>query len=387
MEKVHLKRTKRLRSGHLWVFSNEIAENPKQYQPGSLVSVHDSRDEFLGIGYINPQSLIAVRLVTRRQAPVDHAFFRDRIEKAKALRERFFPGAGAYRAVFSEADGLPGLIVDRYDRCCVIQILTAGMEMLRTLAIDAVDEVFAPETIVLRNDSHMRNLEGLAMGREVIKGSLDRLPEIREDGLSFLVDPMEGQKTGFFLDQRMNRLELSRYVQAGKGLDLFCYSGAWSLHAAAAGAEVTAVDSSETALAMLARNADLNGMSHRIKRVRDDVFAFLGQAMSGSRDYDFIVCDPPAFVKSSRHLKEATKAYRELNSLCMQLLRPGGILISSSCSYHLSRELFIEMLLSAAKESGRSLRLLSLRSQSPDHPVLLAMPETEYLKCAFLVVD
>lgn len=387
MEQVHLKRTKRLRSGHLWVFSNEIAENPKQYQPGSLVSVHDSRDEFLGIGYINPQSLIAVRLLTRRQEPLDHAFFRDRIERASALRERFFPGAVAYRAVFSEADGMPGLIVDRYDRCCVIQILTAGMEMLRTPAIDAVDEVFAPETIVLRNDSRMRSLEGLAMGREVIKGSLDRLPEIREDGLSFLVDPMEGQKTGFFLDQRMNRLELSRYVRAGKGLDLFCYAGAWSLHAAAAGAEVTAVDSSETALAMAARNADLNRMHDRIRLVRADVFAFLGQEMSGSRDYDFIVCDPPAFVKSSRHLKEATKAYRELNSLCMQLLRPGGILISSSCSYHLSRELFIEMLLSAAKESGRSLRLLSLRSQSPDHPVLLAMPETEYLKCAFLVVD
>ena len=388
IKKVHLRRTKRLLGGHLWVFSNEIYENPRQYSPGSLVEVCDMHEVFLGIGYINPQSLISIRLLTREKEEIRREFIQRRICEAVKLRERLLGNRDAYRLVYSEGDYLPGLIVDKYANCLVLQFLTAGMEEFKDTIIEILDELIKPEIMVLRNESRMRTLEGLSLYKEVIKGDLQSLPVVREDGILFEIDPYEGQKTGFFLDQRDNRTSLKKYVSGGKGLDLFSYLGAWSMHLAFAGAEVIGVDASERAVLQAQRIAELNGFSERVSFLKDDVFSFLGHELGpNEKKYDFIVLDPPAFVKSSSKIKEAVKAYRELNEMSMRLIKTKGILATSSCSYHLSKEMFTDMLHTAARNAKRSLRLIEMRSQSPDHPVLLSMPETEYLKCAFLIVD
>jgi 23S rRNA (cytosine1962-C5)-methyltransferase len=388
MKKIHLKRTKRVLGGHLWVFSNEIYENVRGYAPGSLVELFDRQEKFLGTGYINPNSLISIRILSRQRVEMDREFIRRRLRTALDLREKLFEDSDALRLVYSEGDYLPGLIVDRYGKCIVIQLLTYGIETSKDLIIELLDEMLAPGAIVLKNESRSRLLEGLTLHKEVVKGTLDELPVIRENGVSLEIDPYGGQKTGFFLDQKDNRRALRRYVKGGEGLDLFCYTGAWSLNLAFSGAEVTGVDESEKAIEQAAKNAALNAFKGKASFVKDDVFSFLKRKVGEDRKrYDFIVLDPPAFVKSSARIKEAVRAYREVNGLCMKLLKPGGILATSSCSYHLGREMFLEMLRDASRDVNRGLRLLELRSQDRDHPVLLSMPETEYLKCAFLVVD
>ncbi|MDA8241713.1 MAG: class I SAM-dependent rRNA methyltransferase [Nitrospiraceae bacterium] len=388
LNKVHLKRTKRVLAGHLWVFSNEIYESPKVYVPGSIVELFDRTDAFLGIGYINPASLISVRILSRERVTIDREFIKKRLRAALDLRARLFGDQEAVRLVYSEGDYLPGLVVDRYGGCAVLQFLTQGIENLRDVIIELIDEMLNPRVIVLKNESRSRTLEGLSLYREVVKGSLDALPLVREDGLLFEVDPLGGQKTGFFLDQKENRRSLKRYVGGGRGLDLFCYTGAWTMHLASSGVEMKGVDQSERAVRQAIKNAELNSLQGRAVFIEEDVFSFLRREVSeGEKKYDCVVLDPPAFVKSAAKLKEAVRAYRELNGHCMRLVRPGGVLASSSCSYHLDRETFLDMLRAAAKDAGRDARLLSLRSQDADHPVLLAMPETEYLKCAFLLVD
>ena len=387
-QKLHVKRSRRLHSGHLWVFSNEISESVRDYEPGSIVEVLDMREHFLGAGYINPNSLIAVRILTRRRRRIDREFLRARIVDAVRMRERFFRGRDAVRLVYSEADYLPGLIVDRYAGSIAVQILTLGMERMKDMLISLLDEVLNPEAIVIKNEGRSRDLEGLPRYREVVKGDAHPLPLVHENGLLLEVDLLEGQKTGYFLDQKENRRAFSGLITGGRGLDLFCYSGSWSLAAAAAGAEVTGVDESERAVSQAERNASLNSLSGSVRFLRSDVFSFAGAELrEGEERHDFIVLDPPAFVKSGAKLKEAVKAYRELNGTCMRLLRRGGLLATSSCSYHLGRDIFVDMLRDASRDAGRSIRLLDLRSQDKDHPVLLSMPETEYLKCAFLLVD
>lgn len=388
MTAIHLNRSKRINAGHLWVFSNEITENIRDLQPGTIVEIYDRTGAFLGVGYLNPRSLIAARILSREKVGIGADFFRGRIGEALRLRERLLPGSDCGRLVFSEGDYLPGLIVDRFGDCIVVQSLTYGIESMLETVIDVLDGLIRPATIVLRNDSRIRSLEGLSLYKRVVKGTTDVLPLIHENGLVFEVDPMSGQKTGFFLDQRDNRAALRKFVRAGRGLDLFSYSGAWGLGLAAQGIEMTLVDDSERAVEQAGRNAELNGLKSSINFVKDDVFKYLDSGpASAERSYDVVVLDPPAFVKSASKLKEAVRAYRRLNAACMRLIRPGGILATSSCSYHLGRELFIEMLISACRDAGRQVRLIELRSQASDHPVLLSMPETEYLKCAFLVVD
>jgi 23S rRNA (cytosine1962-C5)-methyltransferase len=388
MQKIHLKRTKRINDGHLWVFSNELYENPKKYVPGSIVELYDMKDAFVGIGYINPQSLISVRILTRDRESVDKEFLGKRIKDALMLRERLLGARDAMRLIYSEGDSLPGLIADKYKNCLVLQFLTAGMEVMKETIINLFDEMLKPEIIILRNDGRSRTLEGLALHKDIVKGNLDTLPVINEDGIFFEVNPYKGQKTGFFLDQRENRIALKNLIKGGKGLDLFCYTGAWSIHLASAGAEVTGIDESEKAVAQARKNAEINNLQDKAKFIKDDVFAFLkNESRKNEQGYDFIVLDPPAFVKSSSRIKEALKAYKELNSLCMRLMKKGGILATSSCSYHISREMFLDMLKASAKDSGKRTRLLSLRSQSSDHAILLSMPETEYLKCAFLLIE
>jgi 23S rRNA (cytosine1962-C5)-methyltransferase len=388
LQKAHVKRTKRLLAGHLWIFSNELYENPKKYIPGSLVEVYDMQDSFMGTGYINPNSLISIRLLSKEKIDVDRKFMKARIISALEMRKRFFETHDALRLIFSEGDYLPGLIADRYGSCIVLQFLTFGMEAFKDLVVGLIDEILDPEVIILRNDSRGRTLEGLTLYKETVKGSLHPLPVIREKGVLFEVDPYEGQKTGFFLDQKENRNVFRGIVKGGKGLDLFCHTGAWSLSLASAGADVLGVDESERAFRQAERNAELNGLQGKARFVRDEVFSFLRKELgSGERRYDFIILDPPAFIKSASKLREAIRAYRELNEICMRLIRPGGLLATSSCSYHLGREMFLDMLRESGRLSGRSLRLLALRSQDNDHPILLSMPETEYLKCAFLLVD
>ena len=388
MQRVHLKRTKRIHGGHLWVFSNEIYESLKVYVPGSLVEIFDRQENFLGTGYINPNSLIAIRILSWDRLEINRDFFQRRLREAFDLRERLFEERDALRLTYSEGDYLPGLIVDKYGKCIVLQFLTYGIERIRDLVIELIDEMLEPDVIVLKNEGRSRSLEGLSLYKEVVKGSLDELPVIREGGVAFEVDPYEGQKTGFFLDQKENRRALRRYVKGGKGLDLFCYTGAWSLGLAVEGAEMTGIDESGIAIKRAEKNAEMNTLRGRAAFLQDNVFSFLKRKTAeGGDKYDFIVCDPPAFVKSSAKIKEAVRAYRELNGLCMGLIKPGGLLATSSCSYHLGKEMFLDMLRDASRDAQRGLRLIELRSQDRDHPVLLSMPETEYLKCAFLVVD
>jgi len=377
-------RPSRILSNHLWVFSNELAGSPKAYEPGSVVELRDRKNNFLGIGYINPHSLIAVRVLTREKEEIDEAFFRKRITAAVEYRKRFVKGTTAFRAVYSESDLLPGLIVDRYGDCLSVQILTLGMEQWTETVIKVLDEIFDPRVIVLRNDSSSRTLEGLQMEKRVVKGDLDTLPLVTDGDVEFEIDPMTGQKTGFFLDQAENREAFSHLVSDGAGLDLFCYAGTWSIKAARKGAVVVGVDSSETAVERAARNAELNGLSNRCAFIKADVFDFVRDELHRGSRYDFVVLDPPAFVKSKAKVSEALRAYRDLNASSMKLLKEGGLLATSSCSYHIDRTAFMDMLRSAAKDAGRQARVIESRSQAKDHPVSLSVPETEYLKCVIL---
>ncbi len=386
MEKVFLKRTSRVLSGHLWIFSNELASSPRLHGPGSIVEVYDSKEAFMGIGYINPNSLIAVRLLTRQREEINADFFRKRIADALSYRKRFLPEGVSGRLVYSEGDFLPGLIVDRYAGCLVVQLLTAGMERQRDVLLGLLDEMLSPEIIVLKNDNQNRTLEGLVLEKTLVRGTAGATVTITEGDICSEVDPMSGQKTGFFLDQRENRIAFSRLVSGGRGLDLFCYSGAWGLHLAKKGAHVTFVDSSEAALKQTKSNAETNALAGKCAFIKADVFNFLKREVDSGNIYDFIVLDPPAFVKSKGKVKEGLRGYREINAMAMSIISQKGLLATSSCSHHVDKTAFLDMLQHAAKDAGKHVRVLELRSQGRDHPVLLSMPETEYLKCAFLVI-
>lgn len=386
MEIVRLNRTSRILAGHLWVFSNELATSPKKYEPGSIVELRDKKDNFLGIGYINHHSLIAVRILTHENELINADFFKKRILDALEYRKRLSGDVNSMRLIYSEGDFLPGLIVDKYDDCLAIQFLTMGIEIWSDAILGILDEFFSPSVIVLRNDSSVRLLEGLQQEKKIIKGALDKLPLIRENNLLFEIDPMSGQKTGFFLDQRENRIAFSGLVEGGKGLDLFCYSGAWGIHLASKGAQVIGIDESENAITYAKKNAGINNLSDGFTFKKTDVFKFLKDEVSQGSVYDFIILDPPAFVKSKAKVNEALRGYREINANSMRLIKTGGLFATSSCSHHIDREIFTDMLRSAARDAGRQVRIIEMHSQAKDHPVLLSMPETEYLKCAFLEV-
>jgi len=371
---------RRVRRGHLWVFSNEV-ENPpvSELEPGSIHELHDSAGEFLGMVYVNPASLICARILSRKKVEIDSLFFQERIEAALELRKRAFPDRDSYRVVFGEADLLPGLIVDRYAEYLAVQSLTAGIDRLTDEVLAALIEVMSPEGIYLRNDAAIRSLEGLTPEKRLAYGSVPDMVTIVSNGLKFLVDIPNGQKTGFFLDQESNRALVGQYVFPGASvLDLFCYTGAWGIHAAASGADrVVAVDNSPGALTLALSNAALNGLDHKLQPVREPVLEFLKKTRDS---WDLIVLDPPAFIKSRSGFKQGQKGYIDINRRALSKLKPGGIIITCSCSHHLTEPDFEDVLLSASRQSGRDLRILDVRGQGPDHPVLLAMPETRYLK-------
>ena len=385
--RLNKKEDRRIRRGHPWVFSNEIEGKLTGIEPGDIVGVSDHAGRPVGTGYANPRSLIAVRILARHGEEIGRELVAERVRQARRMRELFYPGRDTYRAVFSESDLLPGLVVDRYSGWLSVQSLTAGIERMLPEVISALVEVYAPEGIVLRNDSRQRQLEGLPVEKKLAQGELPERLVVELAGLKFSVDLMGGQKTGFFLDQVDNYSLLDKVANGAEVLDLFCHTGAWSLYAAKAGARaVTGVDSSAHALGTAAVNAGLNGMTDRVGFVEDDAFKALKRLTAGGRTYGVVVSDPPSFIKSRAKLAEGLKGYRDINTKVIAAVRPGGFLVSCSCSHHMDRREFLEVLRSSASGAGRTVRLIEMRSQSKDHPVLVAAPETEYLKSALLQV-
>ncbi len=385
---IRLKRgeERRLRNGHPWVFSNEIAETSGEREAGTAAEICDAGGAYLGTGYYNPHSLIAARILSRQREDIDSPeFFRQRFEQALAYRRAIYPDLTSFRLVHGEGDALPGLVVDKYGDYLSLQLLTSGMERRRGLIVDALRELLGPSGIVARNDVAVRSLEGLAEGVEVLDGHLPDAVEMEEHGLRFRVDLLAGQKTGHFLDQKDNHLLLREIVPEKEVLDCFSYSGSWGVHAAFFGARrTTCVDISPRAVALARENARLNDVDEVMEFEAVDAFERLRSLKGEGRRFDVIVMDPPAFVKSKKTLREAEKGYLTINRRAMELLRPGGYLITCSCSFHMGREAFRELLTRAAVQAGRGMRLITARTQAPDHPILLAVPETEYLKCVVL---
>ena len=374
---------RRLRAGHLWVFSNEVDVHHTPltaFAPGDPVELQDARGAPLGVGYVNPRSLIAARLVSRdREARVDRALLRGRLARALALREMLFDRP-FYRLAFGESDGVPGLVVDRFGEVLVAQITTAGMERVKGEVVDALRDLLSPAGILFRNDSSGRALEGLESYVETAHGEVPEVVALEENGVRFEA-PMAGQKTGWFYDHRMNRARMAAYVRGRRVLDVFSYVGGWGVQAAAAGASsVLCVDASAPALEQAKRNAGLNGAADRVETRRGDAFDVLRALAADGEKFDVVVLDPPAFVKRKKDQKAGEEAYQRVNTLAMEVLRQDGILVSASCSYHLPREALQDAMLRAARRQGRSLQILEQGHQGPDHPVHPAIPETAYLK-------
>lgn len=371
---------RRLRAGHLWVYSNEIDTGPefRNLVPGSLCRIVDSRDKSLGVGYVNPRTLLAVRLLSSGvDQPIDSDWFRRRFEAALALRERLY-AEPHYRLVHGEGDGLPGLIVDRYGDQLVVQITTAGMEQLREPMLAALQALLQPRGITLRNDNAARELEGLSLASEMI-GEVPETIEVIEDGLRYVLPGGGGQKTGFFFDQRDNRSRLARYVRGRSVLDVFSYVGAWGLRALRDGASAAScLDASQPALDAAQASAAANGL--RLETIRDDALSGLKALRAVQRHFDIVVVDPPALIKRKKDYEAGVEHYAALNRAAMHLLPADGLLVACSCSHHLEAETLQRILLREARHAGRQLQILEQGAQGPDHPVHPAIPETRYLK-------
>ncbi|MDG4550668.1 MAG: class I SAM-dependent rRNA methyltransferase [Candidatus Contendobacter sp.] len=375
---------RRLRAGHLWVYSNEIdveATPLRDFQPGQPVAIQASNGKTLGTGYINPHALLCARLVSRDpDHPLGPSLLVHRLNVALSLRERLYDRP-FYRLVYGEGDGLPGLIVDRYGDLCVAQVTTAGMDRLKDDILAALQKVLKPAAVLWRNDSPVRELEGLERYVADAAGAVPETVTVEEDGLRFQVAPRTGQKTGWFHDQRDNRARLDRYVRDRRVLDVFSYTGAWSVRAAVRGArEVLCVDSSAPALEQATANAALNGVGDRVQIRQGDAFDVLKGLREARERFDVVIVDPPAFVKRRKDFKEGALAYRRLNEMAMQVLERDGLLVSCSCSQLLSRDTLIQTLLQGSRHLDRNLVILEQGRQGPDHPVHPAIPETDYLK-------
>jgi 23S rRNA (cytosine1962-C5)-methyltransferase len=346
--------------------------------------VIDPKRRLLGIFHYSSTSQICLRLLTTREAPIDRAFFHRRIERAIAYRERVAGGSDAYRVVFGEADLLPGLIVDRYADCVVLQTLDQGMDRAKDEIAACVEELLQPRSLVLRNDVSVRAHESLAQEKRVLRGQAPGLVRIRMNGFFFDADLLKGQKTGVYLDQRENYVAAARYAH-GRALDCFTSSGGFAMHAASRCEHVTAVDSSPTAIALARSNAASNGIGN-IDFREADVFDLLAAEGHGRQTYSTVILDPPAFAKSRSAVEGAARGYKEINLRALRLLGPGGILVTCSCSHHMSEAMLLEVVAAAALDVGRTLRVIERRTQAADHPILLTVPETLYLKCLILEV-
>jgi len=376
---------RRIRAGHVWVYSNEIDTKTSplhEFTAGEEVFVESSDKTKLGVAYINPHSLITARLITRNvNERLNMALLTRRIQNALALRMRLFEKP-YYRLVFGESDGLPGLVADRFGNTLVLQMNTTGMDIRTDMIIEAFLAVLPEiQCILLRNDSAIRQQEGLEKYVKVAFGVLPEKLMIEENNVSFIAPLMEGQKTGWFYDHRLNRSRLSAYVVDRRVLDVFSYLGGWGIQAARFGAkEVVCVDSSPLAVSLIQKNAELNQVADKVKTIQDDAFSALKNLAEARETFDVIVLDPPAFIKKIKDKKEGSLAYLRINEAALKLLVPGGILISCSCSMHMSYEDLVQTIRRAGLHASCELQMIERGHQAPDHPVHLAIPETDYLK-------
>jgi len=379
--KLLLKKNEELRvlAGHPWVFSNEIREIIGKPAAGEIVELRTAGGIALGVGMYHPNSLIAFRLLAETPVEIDTEFFYSRLSRAAELRTRLFPGETSYRLVHGESDFLPGLIIDRYNDLLVIQTFAQGMDMRLNQICDALEQLFHPSGIIERNESPLRTLENLPLRSGVLRGAAEPV-EILEHGLRYRVDVLTGQKTGFFLDQRMNRLTIRPFSPGARVLDCFCNDGGFSLHAASAGASlVLGIDSSGDAVSRARENAILNGLPS-IRFIEADVFRSLSTFAEQEKPFDVVVLDPPSFTRSRKNVPAAKKGYRELHAAAIKVLAPGGMLLTASCSHHILPETFLEIVNETGREVQRAIQLVEWRGASPDHPTLPAVPETRYLK-------
>lgn len=425
MARIHLHqhRKKRLEAGHPWIYQSEVAQIDGEVIPGEIVEVVNHKGHFLAKGYINPASQILVRILSYDpDEKIDYAFFLRKIREASEFRTRFVDNPRACRVLYGEADFLPGLIVDRYEDVLVAQVLSLGMEMRLDWIRDALVEVYQPQGIYLRNDVPVREREGLEQGKGVLYGECPREVTIEENGLKYIVDIMEGQKTGFFYDQRENRASIQPLMKGwGKNhgitlqqveseqklvpvdkrgkviknpfwdgaevLECFTHTGSFTLNACKFGAKkVTALDISDHAIETAKRNITLNGYLHRVDFVVANAFDYLRQQVEAERSWDVVILDPPAFAKSRSAVKGAVRGYKDINLNGMKLVRPGGYLVTASCSYHMSPELFLETIQEAAMDAKKILRLIEWRGAGKDHPQISGADEGHYLKFAIFEV-
>jgi 23S rRNA (cytosine1962-C5)-methyltransferase len=383
MAKIFLKKNeeRRIKKGHLWVFSNEI-NRVEGVDEGGLAEIFDSSNRFLAIGYYNPNTLIAARILSFEPDPIGPNFFRRRLDAALNFPPRQLSRKEACRLVYGESDFLPGLVVDRYGEYLAVQVLTMGMEKLKNDWLPVLLDKNSPKGALWVCNSPMRQLEGLPLLREIFSGEIPETVEFNEGKIVLEVDLKNGQKTGFFLDQKENRKKLAPWVKGKRVLDLFSYTAAWGLTALHFGAvEAVAVDESQPALDLALENSLLNRMETKIHFEKADVFDYLSSPPANDKKFDVVILDPPALIKSKKHFEEGKKGYFTLNRRALDRLAPGGTLVTCSCSFHMDKQALWELINVAALKAGRRLRLVDYGTQAPDHPVLAAMPETEYLKC------
>jgi len=379
--RVTTKGLRRWESGHPWIYRSDVAERPES--EAGAVAVLDSRNRRLGWALWSPKSEISLRFIERdTDVEIDGAWWRGRIEEALSRRAGLETVTNAFRVVHGEADGLPSLIVDKYDRWAVVQIMSAGLETFRDDIVEALVKVLHVDGALARNDAALRGKEGLARETVVLHGEVPREIEIDEHGVRYIAAPWTGQKTGAFLDQRENR-RLVGEVSRGVALDCFSYHGSFALHLARNADRVVALDSSAQALARAAANAVLNGITS-IDFVETDAFNFLREKEDAGARFDTIVLDPPAFAKTRNSVPAALRGYKDINMRAMRLLASGGMLFTASCSFHVSKALFLDMLAAAAADSGRRIAIREIRGQPLDHPEILTIPETGYIKGALL---
>jgi 23S rRNA (cytosine1962-C5)-methyltransferase len=375
---------RRLRSGHLWVYSNEVdvkATPLTEFEPGQQVRIESAQGKFLGQAYINPNTLITARLFSHQpDSKLDTALLRHRIEKALALRKLAFDKP-FYRLIYGESDFLPGLVVDRFADILSVQINTAGMDALTDDILNALQDEIKPSAILLRNDSPARELEQLDSFVKTVSGELPTQVELEENGTRFVAPLASGQKTGWYYDHRQNRQRLMHYAKGKRVLDMFSYVGAWGVQALNAGAnEVVCSDASVTFLEQAGDNAELNGHVDRFSALAGDAFDVLKALREDGEKFDIVVLDPPAFIKRRKDFKEGAQAYQRINRLAMQVINDGGLLVSASCSHHMPAAQLLDEIRKAGQKQGNFVQVLEQGHQGPDHPIHPAMRETEYLK-------
>ncbi|SHK35688.1 23S rRNA (cytosine1962-C5)-methyltransferase [Anaerobranca californiensis DSM 14826] len=390
MTKVYLKigEQKRIIRGHRWIYSNEIEKIEGEYKPGDIVDVYDFKNRFIGRGYINPKSKITVRLFTYRQEEINREFFKRKIEEAWQYRQKIMD-TNCCRVIFGEGDFLPGLIVDKFGDYLVIQTLALGIDIHKKTIVELLDEIISPKGIYERNDVQIRELEGLKEQKGYLKGNFPTKVQIIENGIKMWVDLENGQKTGYFLDQKENRLAIAPFVKDGEVLDCFSHTGSFTLHACQFGAKhVTAVDISEHAIETIKENVLLNGFENKVDYRLGNAFDILRELQREGKKFDVTILDPPAFAKSKKALKGAIRGYKDINLRGMKITKNGGFLVTASCSHYMSPELFMEVIKDAAQDADKILRQVEFRTQSKDHPIVLNADESLYLKFGiFQVLD